>query len=110
MAPLAAQSRFGNNRTALCRRPGNVVTQNVLTWRNKDTMQVAGVIGRMFDELDSFEQPSKIVVDVIGIGPGVVDRMAELGLPVMGINVSESPAIGEKFSRLRDELCWRRPT
>ncbi len=66
MAPLAAQSRFGNNRTALCRRPGNVVTQNVLTWRNKDTMQVAGVIGRMFDELDSFEQPSKIVVDVIG--------------------------------------------
>ena len=50
------------------------------------------------------------MVDVIGIGPGVVDRMAELGLPVMGINVSESPAIGEKFSRLRDELCWRRPT
>ena len=50
------------------------------------------------------------MVEVIGIGPGVVDRMAELGLPVMGINVSESPAIWEKFSRLRDELCWRRPT
>ncbi len=33
--------------------------------------------------------------------------MAELGLPVMDINVSESPAIGEKFSRLRDELWWR---
>jgi len=30
--------------------------------------------------------------------------MAELGLPVIGINVSESPAIGEKFSRPRDEL------
>ena len=28
-------------------------------------------------------------------------------LPVIGINVSESPAIGEKFSRLRDELWWR---
>jgi len=33
--------------------------------------------------------------------------MAELGLPVIGINVSESPAIGEKFSRLRDELWLR---
>jgi len=84
-----------------------VVTHKVLTWRNKDTMQVAGIIGRMFEELDSFEQPSTIVVDVIGIGSGVVDRMAELGLPVIGINVSESPAIGEKFSRLRDELWWR---
>ena len=100
-------ARFGNDRTALCRRRGNVVTHKVLTWRNKDTMQVAGIIGRMFDELDSFEQPSTIVVDVIGIGSGVVDRMAELGLPVIGINVSESPAIGEKFSRLRDELWWR---
>ncbi len=28
-------------------------------------------------------------------------------LPVIGINVSESPAIGERFSRLRDELWWR---
>ena len=100
-------ARFGNDRTALCRRRGNVVTHKVLTWRNKDTMQVAGIIGRMFEELDSFEQPSTIVVDVIGIGSGVVDRMAELGLPVIGINVSESPAIGEKFSRLRDELWWR---
>ena len=56
---------FGNDRTALCRRRGNVVTHKVLTWLNKDTMQVAGIIERMFEELDSFEQPSTIVVDVI---------------------------------------------
>jgi hypothetical protein len=31
-----------------------------------------------------------------------VDRIDVLGLPVIGINVSESLAIGEKFSRLRD--------
>ena len=40
-------ARFGNDRTALCRRWSNVVTHKVLTWRNKDTMQVAGIIGRM---------------------------------------------------------------
>ncbi len=100
-------ARFGNDRTALCRRQGNVVTHKVMTWRNKDTMQVAGIIARMYDDLPTHEQPQTIVVDVIGIGSGVVDRMQELGLPVIGINVSESPAIGEKFSRLRDELWWK---
>jgi hypothetical protein len=33
--------------------------------------------------------------------------MYELELPVVGINVSESAALGEKFMRLRDELWWR---
>ncbi len=43
---------------------------------------------------------------MIGLGAGVVDRLAEMGLPVNGINVSESPAIKEQFSRLRDELWF----
>ena len=33
-------ARFGNDRTALCRRRGNVVTHKVLTWRNKDIIQI----------------------------------------------------------------------
>jgi hypothetical protein len=70
-------------------------------------MQIAGKIARMYDDLDAKDQPATIIVDVIGIGSGVVDRMQELGLPVIGINVAESPAIGEKFSRLRDELWWK---
>jgi phage terminase large subunit len=47
------------------------------------------------------------VVDVIGIGAGVVDRLRELGLPIRGVNVSESPAVQDKYMRLRDELWWR---
>jgi len=100
-------ARFGNDRTALCQRHGNVVTHKVKTWRSLDTMQISGKIARMYEDLDARERPSVIVVDVIGIGSGVVDRMQELGLPVIGINVAESPAIGDKFSRLRDELWWK---
>jgi hypothetical protein len=43
----------------------------------------------------------------IGIGAGVVDRMRELGLPVRGVNVGESPATDrDRYMRLRDELWW----
>jgi hypothetical protein len=48
------------------------------------------------------------VVDNIGVGAGVVDRLREQGYPVRGINVGESsPVNSDKFMRLRDELWWR---
>ena len=47
-----------------------MVTHKVLAWRNKDTMQVAGIIGRMFEELDSFEQPSTFVLTFAEVGQG----------------------------------------
>ena len=52
-------------------------------------------------------QPKDILIDVIGMGAGVVDRMRELGLPARGVNVGESAASLEKCMRLRDELWWR---
>ena len=50
-------------------------------------------------------RPTQIFVDVIGMGAGVVDRLLELGLPAVGINVAESPMIlQDNVFRLRDEL------
>ncbi len=37
----------------------------------------------------------------------MVDRLRELGLPVRGLNVAESPAVKSKFHRLRDEMYWK---
>ena len=45
-------------------------------------------------------------MDAIGLGAGVVDRLKELGLPVRGINVGETPTV-KNYNRLRDELWWR---
>jgi len=46
-----------------------------------------------------------IVLDWVA---GVVDRLAELGLPARGINVGEAPSIdGKTYMRLRDELWFR---
>jgi phage terminase large subunit len=101
-------ARFGSDRTALAKRRGNVQVEPLKSWRNKDTMQVAGLIKAEWDQCwPHDDRPSEILVDVIGIGAGVVDRCRELGLPVRGINVGESPAVGDRYMRLRDELWFR---
>lgn len=97
-------ARFGDDRTALAKRRGNVLTEKVKWWKNKNTMQVCGIVVNEYKQAK--EKPQVIFVDVIGIGAGVVDRLSEQGLPVAGVNVSESPAFGDKFSKMRDELWW----
>lgn len=100
-------ARYGDDRTALAKRGGNSLIEPTKSWRGKDTMQVAGIVAREFNATPSKQRPSEILVDVIGLGAGVVDRLSELGLPVRGINVAESAAIGERYMRLRDELWFR---
>ena len=99
-------ARFGDARTALVKRAGNHMLEPPKFWRQKDTQQVAGLMLAEYHETAERERPHAIMVDVIGTGAGVVDRMREMELPVQGINVSESPAMRERFVRLRDELWW----
>jgi phage terminase large subunit len=79
----------------------------VEAWRGLDTMQTAGRVKNAYDEAATDDKPTMIVVDVIGVGAGVVDRLRELGLPVRALNVAEAPAVRAKFHRLRDEMYWR---
>ena len=99
-------ARFGDDRTALCIRRHRKV-ETIEAWRGLDTMQTAGRIKALWDAAAPVDRPTMIVVDVIGIGAGVVDRLREMELPVRGLNVSEMPAIREKFHRLRDEMWWK---
>lgn len=99
-------ARFGSDRSALARRRGNVLVQPVQSWGGLDTMQLVGRIKAEYDACVISDRPEEILVDVIGIGSGVVDRLLELKLPVRGINVSESPALGDRFRNLKAELTW----
>lgn len=102
-------ARFGDDATALAKRRGPALLEKVRTWHGKDTMQVAGLIAKEYDETPEDLKPAEVLVDVIGVGAGVVDRLKETGrVPVRGVNVAESPSIDEdKFWKLRDELWWR---
>ena len=102
-------ARFGDDRTALCKRQGNVLSEPIKSWRNKDLMEICGIILTEYESTPYQERPGEILVDSIGLGAGVVDRLTEMefGPNIRGINVAESPALGQRFGRLRDELWFK---
>lgn len=100
-------ARMGDDRSALAKRKGNVLLEPVKSWRKKDTMQLTGLVIAEYKETPDEDRPSEILVDVIGVGAGVVDRLSEQGLPVRGINVGERASVDDRFVRMRDELWWR---
>lgn len=100
-------ARFGSDRTVLTKRKGSKLYEPPIVKRNMDTMQVAGFVLNEWNETPERLRPIEICIDVIGIGSGVVDRLLELGLPVIAVNVGEAPALNDKFLNLRAEIWFR---
>lgn len=93
-------ARGDTDRTAIIRRRGRKAYK-LETFRNHNTMEVAGLLKRIIDQ----EKPVKVYIDVIGIGAGVVDRLREMGYDIVeGIAVSRSANEKNKFVNLRAEL------
>jgi hypothetical protein len=101
-------ARFGSDRSVLIKRQGGVVLDKPRTWRQLDLMQLCGAIVNEYKACPFDRKPAEVLVDSIGLGAGVVDRLREMnfGPVVRGINVSEASAMSERFVRLRDELWW----
>lgn len=100
-------ARYGDDRSALAKRQANLLLEPVKSWRGLDTMQTASRVFEEYRNTDEHLKPRWIMVDVIGIGAGVVDRLKQLGAPVRGINVGESASSNERYMRLRDELWFK---
>lgn len=105
-------ARFGNDDSVLVKRRGWGVWEKPKLYRKYNTMQLVGAIKHEFDTAPEADKPSVIMIDVIGIGAGVVDRCVEMELPVRGINVAEAPAFDPngQYYRLRDELWAKAKT
>lgn len=99
-------ARFGDDRCALVKRRGNVMPEPAKVWRHTDLMHTCGIVSREYFETPDDKKPAAINGDVIGVGAGVIDRLREIGLPVFGINVGETPTEPDRFNRMRDELWW----
>lgn len=101
-------ARFGSDASVLIKRRGWIVPEMPRRWRGIDLMALAGAIKAEYDiTKGSGSRPALIVVDSIGLGAGVVDRLAEQHVPVVGVNVAEAASAAGRFARLRDELWIR---
>jgi hypothetical protein len=103
-------ARFGSDSSALCKRQSNVVLEPIKTWKNLDLMSLTGAILHEYESAEFKQRPAEILVDSIGLGAGVVDRLREMKLPVRGINVGESPAVKGQYMNLRAELWGKAKT
>jgi len=94
-------ARFGSDLTVYLTRQGNVITN--LTFDSKrDTMEVAGRAKRIYED----QNIKCINADVIGLGSGVVDRLNEQGVNVIGVNSAESAVETDKYFNKRTEMWF----
>lgn len=95
-------ARFGDDESVQAVRRGQVI-EPLRGIRKHDTMAVAGWIKASWQQLGVDEG---LIVDVVGIGSGVVDRLVEQQLPCYGLNVGEAAHDPEHFVNRRAELYW----
>lgn len=90
-----------HDRTAIIRRRGRLAYQ-LETYFNHKPMELVGLIRRIIER----ENPSKVCIDVIGVGSGICDRLLELGYEniIEPVCVSRNANDKEKFRNQRAEL------
>ncbi len=95
----------GGDPSAFIERSDNAVL-SMAEYRLDDTMKLTGIIKGRWDQTPTRLRPEMIFVDAVGLGGGVADRLAEQGLPVLAVNVSELPSESTRYMQLRDELWY----
>ena len=98
-------ARYGSDKSALCKRHGNVVLEEVKLWSKLDLMSLTGAVVNEYN--NAKVKPAYICCDAIGLGAGVADALSEQGLPALAINVSAAPSFGERYENLRAELWFQ---
>lgn len=99
-------ARSGADKTVIAIRQEMTIVK-LVRWVKLDTMETSGRIVNLAKRY----KPEYIIIDVIGIGAGVVDRLRELNLPVIPFNAGEralgTDRSGElEFLNKRAEAWW----
>lgn len=94
-------ARYGSDDSVLVWRRGNAVLE-MHVWHGCSTMEIAGRA-----HLETQNHPgARLYVDTIGVGAGVYDRLRELGVNAIPVNVSENAIDAEHFVNVRAERFW----
>lgn len=90
-------ARFGDDRSCIIQRQGLYAHQPRI-FRDLDNMQLAGHVANLFDNWGA----DAIFVDG-GRGEGVIDRLRQLGYPVIEVQFGGKPA-DRKYANKRSEM------
>lgn len=108
--PVRVQPIWGGDigyrvdRSALAKRRGNAMIEPVKFWpRFADPLKFAYAIFEEWNKTPIAERPSSINLDILFEGASVSARCRELGMPAVGVNVSEA-AFDPKYFNRRTEL------
>lgn len=97
-------ARYGDDETVIYAiKEGEVIGEMI--YGQKSTMETAGNCIAMRNRYNA----DLIMVDSVGVGGGVVDRLMELNHPVMEVNFAQKPSNEikqEKYYNLRAEVYW----
>lgn len=90
------------DRTCIVFRRGRVVFR-VEYHEKLNSMQVAGKLAAYYEEFN----PDAMFVDKGGIGTGIVDRLQELNIPVIGVMFGEAASEPDIYANKKAEMWWR---
>lgn len=102
-------ARGGKDNTVIAARHEDNWYDELTMYPGKETPDGPSVAGQvMGKQRDS----APLLIDVIGVGASPYDFLKNAGLPVYGVNVSESPNSMDrsgrlKFKNLRSQLWWQ---
>ena len=93
-------ARYGDDSSCIVMRQG---LKSELLWRGRglDTMTVASVVA----DLENRYRPDAVFIDSGSMGPGVIDRLRQLGRTPVEINFQNKP-IDPRFANKRAEMWW----
>ena len=99
-------AREGSDKTSLAIRHGNVLTE-IRSYSKNDTMTTTGNVKAILDE----DPECTAIVDVIGIGAGVFDRLREQGCKAQAFNAAAASRRRDKtnelgFQNVRAAAWW----
>ena len=81
-------ARYGDDETVICFRRGrDAYSEPWLMFSKLDTMETAARTAQNYDRV----KPDALFVDETGVGAGVVDRLRQLGYPVIAVNFGSKP-------------------
>lgn len=109
MAVVACDvARFGSDETVISTKVGQEVAfPEGGIYQGKDTVETAGRVKRVYNELREGRGQARVVVDDTGVGGGVTDILRAQGVPVTAFNAGETAIEEDAYPNARSEAWFR---